>query len=163
MLYSKLIITHFSNILGINRFTFDLNQGSIELVLTNILQTENTSLDCTRFILLSEQALTNNIPPVPQLRLSRCASSSVDSTNIITLVLLDQDVDAVKLDTTIATAISHTFLSVETGNGIIDSNNGAELSAISLQDATQADVYIVSASFKQWCHQMSRIFNPSLI
>ena len=123
---------------GISIWNLDLNVGSLSFVIT-ASTLDITNLDCTKFYLQASQAASGQT--VTRVQLSVCGSSN-STANQLDIQLTVNDLNRVKLATGIATATSNTFLSVDSGNGVVDSGN--ELQAYSQQTAIQASTYKVS-------------------
>ena len=124
--------------IGISTWKLDMNTGILRFEISDLSTVDITSLDCTKLHLQGSQAAAG--VTVPDVQLSGC-ESAVSISNTFSFHLLNGDLDSVKLATGIATQMSNTYLSVDSGNGITDGAD--ELRAYSQQEAVQASVYKV--------------------
>ena len=118
-------------------WNFDLDAGSLSFALT-ASTLDITSLDCTKFYLQGSQAAFGQT--VSRVQLTDCGGSS-SAANLFDIQLTENDLNSVKLATGIATQLSNTFLSVDSGNGVVEGGN--ELQTYSQQTAIQASTYQV--------------------
>lgn len=116
----------------------DLDVGSLSFVLL-AADLDITSLDCTKFYLQGSRAAFGQT--VSTVQLSACGSST-STGNLFDIQLSENDLNRVKLATGIATTLSNSFLSVDSGNGVVD--GGDELQSYSQQFAVQASNYQVN-------------------
>ena len=126
----------------IDRWDLDLNSGDLSFDIAGLSSVDITGLDCTKFYLQGSRAAAG--ATVPSVQLSGC-ESAVSASNTFSFLLLNEDLDRVKLATGIATQLSNTYLSVESGNGVTDGTD--ELQAYTQQEAVQASIYTVRFLF----------------
>ena len=126
----------------ISQWEFDLNTGFLRFEIAGLSTVDISGLDCTKLHLLGSRAAVG--VTVVDVQLTGC-ESAVSFSNEFSFQLLNGDLDSVKLATGIATLVSNTYLSVDSGNGVTDGTN--ELQAYSQQEAVQASLYTVCCTY----------------
>ena len=111
-------------------FTFDLNTGSLLLTFSEVVN--GLSFNVTAF------TLQNSLTPTTMYTLT-IPAAPLNSSTEITLILADEDLDAIKNATDLATNISTTFLSVK--NMAVLDTSGNPLVEITVDNALQAVEY----------------------
>ena len=127
----------FVHLVSLNQWRLDLNTGTLSLTAQDTSRIDFTSLDCQQFTIVND-----DVPDPPhRLPLTGCDNQRRLSEVSLQFDLTQDDLRALKLNQSLATGVTNSYLSIDSGNGIVDNFDGTELASLSFDDALQVSVY----------------------
>ena len=117
----------------------DLNQGTILLTVssTGSISFGSNGVDCTKFSFIN--ARSNN--PSSVYRLTDCADAQSPAPGLVSISIIESDLNYIKLDYDLATVTSNSYLQIDAGTNIFDSASDT-LRTYSSTQAVQASSVI---------------------
>jgi len=119
---------------SLSQWQLNLDIGTLTLTVQNAPGITFTGLDCSQFTIVDD----NVVNPPNQYQLRGCENQRLSGVAGLQFDLTEADLRALKLNQNLATSEGNTYLSIATGNGILDSSNDDELLPLSFDDAEQA-------------------------
>ena len=105
-------------------FSFDLDAGILNLTFSEVVHTETLNINQLTFV-----DSDNNSISVTNYNLTDSVVASLNNDLLVTVLLSDEDLDAIKLDTELATEAANTYIDIY--DGTISDTSGNEILALS--------------------------------
>lgn len=114
-----------------------MNTGSLSLTAQDTSRIDFTSLDCQQLTIVNDDIAN----PPHRLPLSGCDNQRRLTEVSLQFDLTQDDLRTLKLNQNLATGAVNSYLSIDSGNGILDNFDGTELAPLSFANALQVSSY----------------------
>jgi len=124
-------------LVSLNQWQLDLNTGTLRLTAQDTSRIDFTNLNCQQFTIVND-AVTN---PPHRHQLNGCDNQRRLTDVSLQFDLTQDDLRSLKLNQNLATGVSDSYLSIGSGNGILDDIDGTELASRSFANALQVSAH----------------------
>lgn len=124
-------------LVSLNQWELDMDTGTLSLTARDTSMIDFTRLDCEQFTIVNNDVSN----PPHRHQLGGCDNQRRLSSVSLEFDLTQDDLRALKLNQNLATGPANSYLSIDSGNGIIDDIFGTELAFILFGNALQVSTY----------------------